>query len=918
MNTENKPVYFTKDQLKQHLESRGINTNAKAQPIIDQLVQKGAVIEGYNDQPKPNIAQSIAGGLIKAPTDLIGAGFAGIGALGSYTGKKLSGQETTLAQEYQNQSQQVQESGANAIMQPLTGEKIRPAQNLQQLGGDVLQTAALAIPGGAIGKGGTTLGKIGAGLGYGAATGGAAGAGMAMSENATLEEIIQRGLIGASLGGTIGAAIPAIPALANLAKKVPDAYQAAKGLRGNIQAYVGSKTVQPTFGTAATRLTGSASRLETPLASYQKYEPMAMQAIADTKVDAPISVVGSEIGDAFKKVIDSRRAVGNVMGQELKTVGKLKTDIEPIFVNFETALNDAGLTYNGLSKKIVASDLSKVAPDDIALIEDFVGELNRIGTKPSVAQIDALISRMGDKITYAKSARGMTGTTNGERLVKATLNSLRNKFDEIPELATYAKARKDYAELSDFIDEGAGFLGKITQSGDFAKDASIAKSAVQSILNNGKKDWLLKLEALTDYPALDEATLALQAMKDAGDFRGLSLLETLSETGIPTSKAGFTQKLIDYFAEKGAKITTGSPAERTKAFLQSLEKDLKPTAPKNINKNTITPTTGDKKIPSSIGINKSDAVMTKTIPQKANVASKSGGKLISDEMVAKARAVLNKSGKPTEYRTLGITTEELQAAATIGARYIEDGVRTAVELGERLAKEGIKLTKAQLDKIFVQSQSLQKGARLDMNKIDEAEQFVGMFKEGKFSSPEMARDAKKFIVDNGLDYKKTLNDKETYDLLNSVVKMRKDLRQTLSTPKELQPLAEEAKKYKNAEEFIQSLPAGGKEGREIGIGEGYWLVNGYKKFSEPVVNSEKMVTVYRGRPAKGNKGQIVDGDFVTLNKNAANAYGTVDEIKVPEKYLFPGKDEAKMDRIYYSGKTKQQLIDLYNQVNGKK
>lgn len=623
---ENKQVYFTKDQLKQHLEARGINTNEKAEPIIDTLIQKGAIIEGINDQDKPNMAQSIFGSLLKAPTDLIGAGFAGAGAIGAYAGKKLIGEEADLGEEYRKQTEKVQESGANTIVEPLTGEKIRPAQNLEELGGDVLQTAALAIPGGTIGKGAGALQKIAVGSASGGVAGGAFGAGTAMSKNATLEDVINEGLFGLAVGSVAGGAIPALPVLSGVARRTPeiatDVFSAAKNLRSNIQIYAGEKSVQPQFGSAAKRLTGSASRLESPVATYDKYFPQAQKALLDTKIDAPISVVGSEIGDSFKKVVQNRRAVGAVMGQELKTVGKLKTDIEPIFVNFETALNEAGLTYNGMTKKIKASDLSKVAPDDIEIIEDFVKELNRIGTKPSVAQIDALISRVSDKISFAKSAKGIVSTTNGERLVKATLNSLRNKFDEIPELSKYSEARKTYAELSDFIDEGAGFLGKVTQSGDFAKDASLAKSAVQSILNNGKKDWLLKLEALTDYPALDESTLALQAMKDAGDFRGLSLLETLSEGAIPTSKTGFTQKLIDFILEKGSQAVTGSAPERTRAYLKSLEKALEKEAPNTIKTKATTPTIGERKIPSTKGIKKSESVIKQNIPQSKKRASK--------------------------------------------------------------------------------------------------------------------------------------------------------------------------------------------------------------------------------------------------------------------------------------------------------
>lgn len=633
MNTENKPVYFTKEQLKQHLEARGINTNEKARPIIDALAAKGAVIEGFNDQKQPNLAQSVLGGVVKPAMDLIGAGFAGVGALGQYAGQNLGNKlglnesgGISLLDAYKQQSKQVQQSGANPISQTITGQNIRPAENFKELGGDVLQTAALAVPGGVTLKGAGTLAKIGGGAAYGALGGGAFGAGQAMSNNETLEDILKSGAIGAGLGATLGAAIPAVPVAVNALRKTPevasDVYSATKNLRSNLQSYVGAKTVEPQFGTAATRLTGSATRLESPLTSYSKYLPQAEKAMADIKVDEPISLVGSQIGDKFKEVVSLRRDVGNTMGQELKTVGKLKTNIEPIFENFEKALFENGLTYNGLSKKIIANDLSKVAPDDIALIEDFVQELNRIGAKPSVAQIDALISRVTDKINYAKSAKGMTSTTNGERLVKGALNSLRSKFDEVPELGKYAEARKNYAELSNFIDEGASFLGNVTQSGDFAKDASLAKSAVQSILNNGKKDWLLKLEALTDYPALDESILALQAMKDAGNYKGLSLLETLSDGAIPTSKAGFTQKILDYVMEKGTRVVAGTPGERTKAYLKSLEMSGNKVPKTSIKTNTPTPKSGLTNIPSSKGIKKSNVDIKETIPQSTKAATK--------------------------------------------------------------------------------------------------------------------------------------------------------------------------------------------------------------------------------------------------------------------------------------------------------
>ena len=97
---------------------------------------------------------------------------------------------------------------------------------------------------------------------------------------------------------------------------------------------------------------------------------------------------------------------------------------------------------------------------------------------------------------------------------------------------------------------------------------------MQSILNNGKKDWLEKLEEITGYPALDRSVIALQAMKDAGDFRGLSLLQQLS-TGAAPTPAGITQKVIDFALDKVARAAAGSPEEQTRIFLKALQEGLK-------------------------------------------------------------------------------------------------------------------------------------------------------------------------------------------------------------------------------------------------------------------------------------------------------------------------------------------------------
>lgn len=902
--------YLSRDKTQALIDELKVSKQEGA-GFLKSLANKGYTIEGYNDKKEPNLAQTVAGGFVKAPTDLISTGFAGAGALGKYIGQNLGNKlgtnesgPITLEEAYKQQSQQVADSGASTIMQPITGEKVRPAQNLEQLAGDVIQTGALAIPGATLGKGAGLAAKVGYGALYGAGTGALSGAGMAMSDNASTEQIAQQALMGGTAGGLIGGVLPlAVAGTQKAIKFAKDPIGYGSSIKQDIQSYAGSKSVQPQFGSSVERLTTSPTRLETPLATYNRYLPQAEKSLTDIKVDAPISDVGSKIGDAFRKVVDLRRTAGSIMGQELKTVGKTKVNIEPIFLDFETALKDSGLTYNGITKKIMASDLSKVAPDDIAIIEDFVQELNKAGTNPSVARIDAILSRVSDKINYAKSAKGITQTTNGERIVKGALAKLRNSFENVPGLEKYNQARANYAELSDFIDEGSGFLGKTTQSGDFAKDASLAKSAVQSILNNGKKDWLLKLEGLTDYPALDEATLALQAMKDAGDYRGLSLLQTLSEGQIPTSKAGFTQKLIDYGIEKGTNIVAGSPAQRTRAYLKSLENALSKEAPNTITKNSAIPAKGLIKTPTNKGIKTSNVDIKGTIPQSTKAATKVGENF----------AIVPPMPTQDENGNWEITPESLAFSmlGSIGLKKLQTTKKG--DIAKLIDKDMIVPLKKYMDN---PTEANMVAARVVGQKIGLADKFI-LDKENFMS----------FV-------NQVVQEKDR--VMKKVAPMLEAKAAKSAIPKELQPLAEKARKYKSAEDFVKSQMTG----TNFAGGGGYM-----KNFTKIAVDDGIKMPDFMDMPdnLEFNTIKLPSG----VQKNLEIAKGTINQpasyTQGNNVYLFANKkldinkltpseinslanNKYSINLSQDGGKTwykitqqnEQQLIDLWNKANGKK
>lgn len=333
--------------------------------------------------------------------------------------------------------------------------------------------------------------------------------------------------------------------------------------------------------------------IKDPLARYDEHVATEQVALKDAKADTAMGKVGTNIGNAFDKVIAQRKAAGATMESELGKVGAHSTNTLSASDAFRSELAKNGLSYDQITKEITRGKASKVTESDQSLLQDYAKSLQALGSKPTVQELDAFLSRTPDELNVYKAKNNITGTTNGERIIKNNLTELRKELDPQidkatgkaakPYLKDYATARKQYANLSKFIEEGSGFLGKTTQAGDYAKDASLAKSSVQSILNNGKKDWLLKLEKLTGYSGIDDATLALQAMKDTGDYRGASLLESLTQGAakgelpkVPTTLTGIANHYLGKGVKWGAGKFTGTPIEQTRRFLQS----LKTSAPK--------------------------------------------------------------------------------------------------------------------------------------------------------------------------------------------------------------------------------------------------------------------------------------------------------------------------------------------------
>lgn len=388
------------------------------------------------------------------------------------------------------------------------------------------------------------------------------------------------GVFGAKglMSGATGKALrtPVGEAVTDVAKVPGQMAEGANAALGGLKTKLAKGNVDP-------RLQASAERLPSASETYNQFADQAQKATSDVKAPAPLESVGGKIGDAYDKVVQMRREVGKQMDTSLKGVGNTKVNVSDSIGEFESTIEDKfGVKFNPKTGELKpTAGQTSLSSMDQSLITKYIKELKGLGTSPTVSDLDRFMKRIPSELDVAKASANITDVTPGEAFIKGNLSKLREAFNPDttgnPALKPYFDARSQYADLSKFLDEGSKYLGAKTQAGEYMRDTSMAKSSLESILTGGKKDWLMELENKTNYPALDEGTLALQAMKDVGDARGTSLLKILSETPTKTP-SGLIDKVFGWLADKGKQKIVGSPAEQTKTFLKSLEEEVKPEA----------------------------------------------------------------------------------------------------------------------------------------------------------------------------------------------------------------------------------------------------------------------------------------------------------------------------------------------------
>jgi hypothetical protein len=264
-----------------------------------------------------------------------------------------------------------------------------------------------------------------------------------------------------------------------------------------------------------------------------------------TKGGSPVEQVGDRIDHFAGEVKKFRQNVGKQMGQiEDKALG----------VKIAPAKNTI----------VKAGNIDNYGPDEglnkemLKLYKD-LGDLENKGatvgeTLSFTRKWARFIENQKDKFGDFKDNK--FANVNIEKVVNAVKDQARDTLSEADD--SYKKLVGQYRLTSKFGEEAKRLLGQEGLYGSTIKGAATAKRAIQSNSDAGARQFLKTLRDITGYDGIKEADVALKAMKDVGDYQGLSLLGILSE--VEGGLLNTTKKIAK-------KVLTPSEKKRTEKYI---------------------------------------------------------------------------------------------------------------------------------------------------------------------------------------------------------------------------------------------------------------------------------------------------------------------------------------------------------------
>lgn len=260
---------------------------------------------------------------------------------------------------------------------------------------------------------------------------------------------------------------------------------------------------------------------------YSTFTEQAKKFMKERTVEggSPVEQVGQKTDKFVADVAKLRKNVGKQMGKiedaaENVQVPFNKSQTVQDFVLETADALKGGAKYGpdaGITKEI------QKLSDDILRLEKSGGSVKDTlnMTRKWARYLEDQKDKFGD-FTANKGANAQI-----ERVIKSIKDDARDVLSENND--TYRTLVEGYRRTSRFGEEAKRLLGQEGLYGDSIKGAATVKRAIQSNSDAGARQFLKTLRDITGYDAIKEGDIALKAMKDVGDYQGLSLLNVLSD-----------------------------------------------------------------------------------------------------------------------------------------------------------------------------------------------------------------------------------------------------------------------------------------------------------------------------------------------------------------------------------------------------
>lgn len=277
----------------------------------------------------------------------------------------------------------------------------------------------------------------------------------------------------------------------------------------------------------------------TPKEVFDSFVQKGKDALMDDKNRTPLESVGDQVIDGLKQMKDRATSIAE---QKSGFLNQAKVGLQ----RTGTMVRDAVLKVQKTFSQM------KIDESDRKLVNNFFGELRKLGDNPTLKELDKTIDLLQETL-YKSSRSDAVEVTN--RIIgplRTILGELNGKAQKLGGKA-YENFNKQYSELIEIVTELNARVGK---------EGGGAGAFVKRLFSPSDARTKYLFEQLQKYTGQDyfrDARLAKFVMDALGDTRVQSILEQL-----PLTKRGIVEKAVDY----GMKIIS-DPLKTASRFLKN-------------------------------------------------------------------------------------------------------------------------------------------------------------------------------------------------------------------------------------------------------------------------------------------------------------------------------------------------------------